>query len=154
MLKVRWPFLHCMRGTGVTVFLGTDAAFGLWPGTDCWPGFQEMARAIEILVRWAGFHADGRHWHGDERGGRALGLDGDIGTIAPGRRADLVLLAEDPLADIRALRQSEMVFRDGHLVARRRTDRAPGHAGEVGRVAAGTRMTRHTTQHRNGGSGP
>jgi len=53
MLKVRWPFLHQMRAKGVTVFLGTDAAFGLWPGTNSWPGFQEMARAVEILVRWA-----------------------------------------------------------------------------------------------------
>ena len=48
----------------------------------------------------------------------ALGLDRDIGAIAPGLRADLVLIAGDPLADIRALRHPKMVWRDGHLVAR------------------------------------
>jgi imidazolonepropionase-like amidohydrolase len=48
----------------------------------------------------------------------ALRLDGEIGTVQAGRRADLILLAADPLRDIRALRRPEMVFRDGRLVAR------------------------------------
>jgi imidazolonepropionase-like amidohydrolase len=50
---------------------------------------------------------------------RALQLHAEIGTVEAGKRADLVLLADDPLRDIRALRRPEMVFRDGRLVARR-----------------------------------
>ena len=50
---------------------------------------------------------------------RALRLDAEIGTVEAGKRADLILLADDPLQDIRTLRQPEMVFRDGRLVARR-----------------------------------
>jgi imidazolonepropionase-like amidohydrolase len=119
MLKVRWPFLHYMRTQGVTVFLGTDAAFGLWPGTDCWPGFQEMARAVEILVRWADFTPMDAILAATREAARSLRLDQEIGTVAAGKRADLILLAADPLQDIRALRRPEMVFRDGQLVARR-----------------------------------
>ena len=118
MLKVRWPFLHIMREKGVTVFLGTDAAFGPWPGTACWPGFQEMARAIEILVRWAVFSPMDAIRLATGEAARGIGLDREIGTIQPGRRADLILLARDPLQDIRALRQVALVFRDGRLVAR------------------------------------
>jgi imidazolonepropionase-like amidohydrolase len=117
MLKVRWPFLHYIREKGVTVFVGTDAAFGVWPGTDCWPGFQEMARAIEVLVRWADFTPMDAILMATREAARALRLDHEVGTVAVGKRADLILLEDDPLHDIRALRRPEMVFRDGRLVA-------------------------------------
>jgi imidazolonepropionase-like amidohydrolase len=119
MLKVRWPFLDYMRKRGVTVCVGTDAAFGLWPGTECWPGFQEMARGIEVLVRWADFTPMDAILAATREAARALRLDHEVGTVAAGKRADLILLAADPLQDIRALRRPEMVFRDGKLVARR-----------------------------------
>jgi imidazolonepropionase-like amidohydrolase len=118
LLKVRWPFLHYMREQGVTVFLGTDAAFGRWPGTAFWPGFQDFARAIEIMVRWAGFTPLEAITMATREAAKALRLDREIGTIEKGKRADLLLLAGDPLADIRALRDVELVFRDGTLVAR------------------------------------
>ncbi len=117
MLKIRWPFLHYMRAQGVTVFLGTDAAFGLWPGSDLWAGFQEMTRAIEVMARWADFPPMDALAMATREAARALGLDHEIGTVETGKRADLLLLAHDPLADIQALRQVEMVFRDGQLVA-------------------------------------
>jgi imidazolonepropionase-like amidohydrolase len=118
MLKVRWPFLHYMRGQGVTVFLGTDAAFGPWPGTDRWPGFQEMTRAIEVMVRWGEFTPMEALTLATREAARALGLDRKIGTVEKGKWADLILLANDPLTDIRALREVQLVFRDGQLVAR------------------------------------
>ena len=118
-----------MRAHGVTVLLGTDAAFGPWPGTGCWPGFQEMARAIEILVRWADFTPMDAILAATREAARALRLDHEIGTVAAGKRADLVLLAADPLQDIRALRRAEMVFRDGQLVE---DARQPGRADTGG----------------------
>lgn len=45
-----------------------------------------------------------------------LGRD-DLGEIAPGRRADLVVLRQDPLAEVRALRTIESVWIDGLRVA-------------------------------------
>jgi len=118
MLKIRWPFLHYMRGQGVTIFLGTDAAFGPWPDTGLWPGFQELARAVEIMVRYAEFPPMEALRLVTSEAARALRLDHEIGAIEPGKRADLILLTEDPLRDIRALRRVAMVFRDGKLVAR------------------------------------
>ncbi len=119
MLEVRWPFLHHMRAQGVTVFLGTDAAFGPWPGTECWPGCQEMARAVEIMARWGKFSPADALALATREAARALNLDGEIGSVEAGKRADLILVAGDPLADLRALRQVELVMRDGRLVARR-----------------------------------
>jgi imidazolonepropionase-like amidohydrolase len=43
----------------------------------------------------------------------ALGLDADRGSIAPGKRADLVVLASDPSGDIAAVGTTQMVFKDG-----------------------------------------
>jgi len=119
MLEVRWPFLHHMRERGVPVFLGTDAAFGPWPGTPYWPGFEDMARALEVMVRQAGFTPREALAMATSDAARALGLEAEIGTLQPGRRADLILVSGDPARDIRALRRVEMVFRDGRLVARR-----------------------------------
>ncbi|HWU40329.1 MAG TPA: amidohydrolase family protein [Candidatus Acidoferrum sp.] len=131
MLKVRWPFLHTMRARGVPIFLGTDAAFGLWPGTNRWPGFQEMARAIEVMVRWAKFSPSEALALATREAARALGLDGEIGTVEAGKRADLILLADDPLRDIQALRRVEMVFRGGQLVARHGTIVLPGAPADI-----------------------
>ncbi|MFW6116674.1 MAG: amidohydrolase family protein [bacterium] len=117
MLKVRWPFLHHMQEEGVTVFLGSDAAFGPWPGTGAWPGFQDLARAVEIMVRWAGFTPMEAIAMVTREAAKALCLDTEIGTVEKGKRADLILLTEDPLADIRALREVAAVFRDGRIVA-------------------------------------
>lgn len=49
---------------------------------------------------------------------RVMGVDGDHGSIAPGRIADLVLVAADPLAGISALRQVEVVVRAGRAYER------------------------------------
>jgi imidazolonepropionase-like amidohydrolase len=135
MLKVRWPFLHDMRSHGVGVFLGTDAAFGLWPGTESWPGFQEMARAIEVLVHWANFTPMDAILAATREAARALRLDQEVGTVAVGKRADLILLADDPLKDIRALRRPELVFHDGRLVARRGHLVLPGAQPAVSALA-------------------
>lgn len=117
MLKIRWPFLHHMRKRGVTVFLATDAGFRPWPGTQNWPGFQELARAVEIVVRHGGFSPADAIAMVTREPAKALRLDREVGTIESGKRADLILVAGDPLQDIRALRNVEMVFRDGRLVA-------------------------------------
>jgi imidazolonepropionase-like amidohydrolase len=126
ILKVRWPFLRHMRERGVTVFLGTDACFGPWPGTALWPGFQDLARAIEIIVQHAEFSPMETIRMVTSEAAQALGLDREIGTIEPGRRADLILVAQDPLKDLRALREVEMVFREGKLVARKGQIVLPG----------------------------
>jgi hypothetical protein len=42
-----------------------------------------------------------------------LGLDGELGTIARGKRADLMLVPGDPTRDVSVLRKARLVMKDG-----------------------------------------
>jgi imidazolonepropionase-like amidohydrolase len=51
-----------------------------------------------------------------------LGLEGEIGTVAPGKRADLVAVTGDPLADVKLLQDPasiRLVLKDGVVEVRR-----------------------------------
>ena len=48
-----------------------------------------------------------------------LGQSQTVGTLEVGKRADLVVLGADPIASIAAIRQVEVVIRDGRVVWRR-----------------------------------
>lgn len=47
---------------------------------------------------------------------RALGMEGEIGTIEPGKLSDLVVLDGDPVADISALGRVRYVIQGGQMV--------------------------------------
>jgi len=42
-----------------------------------------------------------------------MGLDNEIGTVAVGKHADLIIVREDPLRDLRALRTVQWTIKDG-----------------------------------------
>ena len=48
-----------------------------------------------------------------------LGQTGALGTVEPGKAADLVVLARDPLAAITATQEVELVIRAGRVVWRK-----------------------------------
>jgi len=52
-----------------------------------------------------------------------LGIDHESGTVAAGKRADLVLLDADPLRDIRNTRRIDAVVLDGRVFTRAALDR-------------------------------
>ena len=56
-------------------------------------------------------------------GAQLLGLSREVGTVEPGKRADLVVLRSDPLADIRNARDVEWTIKGGRPFAR--ATRAP-----------------------------
>jgi len=58
-----------------------------------------------------------------------LGLDGQLGTIAPGKKADMIATARNPLEDISALMEVGFVMRDGKVFRHDDTVRVPGSEG-------------------------
>lgn len=52
-----------------------------------------------------------------ESAARLLRVDTEVGTLTPGKRADLLIVRGDPLQDLRVLAQPTQVFLNGELVA-------------------------------------
>jgi enamidase len=75
------------------------------------PGFSNH-RQIELLVE-AGFSPVEAIAIATRNGAKYLGRDAEIGTVAAGLQADLVVIAGDPSADIAAIRRVETVFKRG-----------------------------------------
>jgi hypothetical protein len=92
------------------------------------PGYGNQ-REVELLVE-AGFNPLEAIHIATENGARFLGRDQDIGTLAPGKRADLVLVKGDPSAHITELENVEIVFKDGFgYDSRRLIDSVRGQVG-------------------------
>ncbi|MBN9546296.1 MAG: amidohydrolase family protein [Alphaproteobacteria bacterium] len=75
------------------------------------PGFGDQ-REIELLVE-AGFSPVEAIRIGTLNGATYLGLDKRIGSIAPGKNADLVLVKGDPSTTIADIENVDTVFKDG-----------------------------------------
>ncbi len=75
------------------------------------PGYGDQ-RQVELLVE-AGFSPLDAIHIATQNGARFLQLENDIGTLAAGKRADLVLVKGDPAARIEDIENVEIVFKDG-----------------------------------------
>lgn len=110
MLEATADSLHRAHEAGVTMVLGTDTGFSVAPYGE-W-----HARELELLMSYAGLSALEAIQAGTQHGALMLGLDGQVGTIAPGMLADIIVVDGDPVADIRVLqdkRRIETVIKDG-----------------------------------------
>jgi cytosine/adenosine deaminase-related metal-dependent hydrolase len=75
------------------------------------PGFGDQ-REVELLVE-AGFTPVEAIHIATENGATYLGRDDRIGTLAPGKQADLVLIKGDPSKNINDIEKVETVFKAG-----------------------------------------
>ena len=75
------------------------------------PGFADQ-REIELLVE-AGFTPEGAIRIASLNGAQFMGLQSRIGSIAPGKDADLVVVTGDPAKRIADIENVETVFKDG-----------------------------------------
>ena len=100
-----------MHAAGVPIVLGTDTG-----NPYVYPGYS-VHRELELLVQ-AGLTPMQAIEAGTRRAAEMLRKEGEFGTVAPGRRADLLVLGADPLADIRNTRAIELVVAEGRVVDR------------------------------------
>jgi imidazolonepropionase-like amidohydrolase len=103
-----------MHRAGVTLLAGTDIA------STRIPGFT-LHRELELLVE-AGLTPVEALRAATVNGARALDADDDLGTVEPGKLADLVLLGGNPLDDIRNTQRIEAVVVRGRLLGRKDLD--------------------------------
>jgi hypothetical protein len=100
-----------MLDAGVPIGAGTDTPIGL-----AIPGYS-LHRELEMLVR-AGMTPLQALEASTIRPAEFLGIQDQMGTIEVGKRADLVLLAKNPLEDIRNTRQIDTVISKGKVMPR------------------------------------
>jgi imidazolonepropionase-like amidohydrolase len=91
-----------LHRAGIPIVAGTDQTV---------PG-HSLHREIELYVQ-AGFTPMEAIRAASIVPARVMGLDKEFGTIETGKRADLIVIAGDPLADIRNTRNVESVITNG-----------------------------------------
>ncbi len=107
MLKKEMDFEYAFARAGGLLLAGPDPTGN--GGTI--PGFGDW-RELELLVQ-AGFTPVEAIHIATENGAKFLGRDKDIGTIAVGKHADLVVIKGDPATRINDIENVETVFKDG-----------------------------------------
>jgi imidazolonepropionase-like amidohydrolase len=92
---------------GVKIALGTDA--GVMP-------HGHNAHEFTLMVQWGGMTPMQAIVAGTSAAADLLGWNEHVGTVAPGRYADLVGVTGDPLSDITVLEHVAFVMKGGSVV--------------------------------------
>ena len=90
-----------------------DAGITLVPGTDAMPGFG-MHRELELYEK-AGIPAPEVLRMATIGAARVMKRDKELGSIAPGKLADLVLVDGDPAQRVADIRHTSLVIKDGNI---------------------------------------
>lgn len=110
-----------LHHAGVPFMTGTDTAAGVY----IMPGFSlhdELANFVE-----AGFTPMEALQTATSNPARFLGMEARLGSVEPGKIADLVLLSANPLEDIRNTRKISIVVANGRLFDRAALDQILMH---------------------------
>ena len=95
-----------LHAAGVPVALGTD----MW----AFPGLG-VSIEMDLFVK-AGLSPLEAIRAATQTSALSLGLEKDRGTLEPGKRADLLLLDADPLADVKNVRAISAIYKAGRRV--------------------------------------
>ena len=87
------------------------AGIPIVPGTDALPGFA-LHHELE-LYELAGIPANEVLQIATLGAARVAGREGDLGSIRPGKLADIILVDGNPVARITQIRNVELVMKDG-----------------------------------------
>jgi imidazolonepropionase-like amidohydrolase len=101
-----------LRQYGVTILVGSDS-----------PGMGQFAGAslhdeLDLLVQKAGLTPGEALHAATYENAVAIAQEHEIGTVTVGKRADLLLVRGDPVADIAAVHEIDDVYQAGRRVAR------------------------------------
>ncbi|MGE3541519.1 MAG: amidohydrolase family protein [Candidatus Tectimicrobiota bacterium] len=117
-IKRNWEgavgMLQQARQLGIPIMCGTDSG-----NSPLMPYGQLHAHEMDILVRYGGYSPLEAISACTKNTAFAVGLADEVGVLAPGKLADVLLLKRDPLADIRVLQGGEhlaMIIKDGRIV--------------------------------------
>ena len=109
LFEKRLALVGAMHRAGVILMAGTDAPLRNSP-----PGFG-LHEELALLVR-AGLSPFAALGAATLAPARWFGMQDSLGTVAPGKLADLVLLDASPLTDIRNVRRVRAVVQQGRVV--------------------------------------
>lgn len=99
--------IRAAAAAGVKIALGTDA--GVMP-------HGRNGHEFTLMVQWGGMTPMQAIVAGTSAAADLLGWSAHVGTVAPGRYADLVAVDGDPLGDITALEHVDWVMKGGVVV--------------------------------------
>ena len=106
--------MHKARKLGIKLLVGTDT------GNNTFMRYGEVhAKELEIFVKYGGYSPLEAIKAATHDNAYAIGLEGQVGELAPGKLADLIVLDRDPLADITVLQGGKHlthVIKDGKPV--------------------------------------
>jgi imidazolonepropionase-like amidohydrolase len=115
--------LKILSTTGVTLAMGTDSGAANNPGR--WQGYFEHVE-LEYMVK-GGMTPMDVLVASTRNAARTIGLDSKLGSIQPGKAADLLVLDANPLTDIRNTRRINSVWIGGHRLAPEGTSARAAH---------------------------
>jgi len=106
--------LEQARHRGIPVLCGTDSG-----NSPMMPYGELHAHEAEILVNYGGFTPLEAIAACTRDNAFVVGLEGEVGVLATGKLADVIILTADPVADIRVLQGGEhlsTVIKDGQII--------------------------------------
>jgi imidazolonepropionase-like amidohydrolase len=106
--------MHKARKLGIKLLVGTDT------GNNTFTRYGELhAKELEIFVKYGGYTPLEAIVAATRDNAYAVGLEGQVGELAAGKLADLIVLDRDPIADISVLQGGKhlsWVIKDGKIV--------------------------------------